>query len=61
LGCMRPKGRHRSETDLLSIKTGIDAIAFPEEEAITYAERHEYQVAYSHFCCAQIYKDTLKQ
>jgi uncharacterized radical SAM superfamily protein len=61
LGCMRPKGRRRSETDLLSIKTGIDAIAFPEEDAITYAEKHGYLVTYSHFCCAQIYKDILKQ
>ncbi|MEM4701070.1 MAG: radical SAM protein, partial [Candidatus Bathyarchaeia archaeon] len=37
LGCMRPKGKHRAETDILAIKAGIDAIAFPSEEAIKYA------------------------
>lgn len=34
LGCMRPKGKHRVETDTLALKAGADAIAFPAEEAI---------------------------
>jgi uncharacterized radical SAM superfamily protein len=37
---MRPKGKHRAETDTLAIKAGVDAIAFPAEEAIEYAEAH---------------------
>jgi len=57
LGCMRPKGRHRVETDVLALKAGVDGVAFPSEEAIKYAEKQGYQVAYSSFCCAQIYKD----
>lgn len=57
LGCMRPKGMHRSETDVLALKAGVDGVAFPSEEAIKYAEKQGYQVAYSSFCCAQIYKD----
>ncbi|HTY74735.1 MAG TPA: radical SAM protein [Candidatus Nanoarchaeia archaeon] len=57
LGCMRPKGKHRAETDILTLKAGIDGIAFPSEEAIKYTEKHGIQVKYSSFCCAQIYKD----
>jgi uncharacterized radical SAM superfamily protein len=57
LGCMRPKGKHRAETDVLALKAGVDGMAFPSEEAIKYAEKQSYQVAYSSFCCAQIYKD----
>ncbi|MGE5575386.1 MAG: radical SAM protein, partial [Ignavibacteria bacterium] len=36
LGCMRPKGKDRNETDLLALKAGVDAIAFPSEAAIDY-------------------------
>jgi hypothetical protein len=56
---MRPKGRHRAETDVLALKAGVDGVAFPSEEAIKYAEKQGYQTAYSSSCCAQIYKDLI--
>src|SRR3972149_5726614 len=43
LGCMRPKGKHRAETDILALKAGVNAIAFPSEEAIKYAENQGYK------------------
>jgi hypothetical protein len=57
LGCMRPKGKYRVETDILAIKAGVDAIAFPTEEAIRFAENQGYAIRFSSFCCSQIYKD----
>ncbi len=57
LGCMRPKGTNRSETDVLALKAGVDGVAFPSEEAIRYAKENGYAIAFSHFCCAQIYAD----
>jgi hypothetical protein len=60
LGCMRPKGKHRVETDILAIKAGVDAIAFPSEEAIKFAENQGYGVSFSSFCCSQIYLDISK-
>lgn len=57
LGCVRPKGRHRAETDILALKAGVDAIAFPSEEAIKHAMQHGYTLSFSQFCCAQIYAD----
>jgi lipoyl synthase len=57
LGCMRPKGKHRTETDLFALKAGIDGMAFPSEDAMKYAEKTGYKIAYSSFCCAQIYRD----
>jgi len=57
LGCMRPKGKHRSKTDILAIKAGVDAIAFPAEEAIKFAENQGYRIGFSSFCCSQIYAD----
>jgi len=58
LGCMRPKGKHREETDVLAVKAGVNAIAFPTEEAIRFAEKHGYDISFSSFCCSQIYADT---
>lgn len=57
LGCMRPRGRHRVETDTMAIKAGVDAIAFPSEEAVRFAEQHGRAVAFSSLCCSQIYVD----
>jgi uncharacterized radical SAM superfamily protein len=57
LGCMRPKGKHRARTDVLTIKAGVDAIAFPTEEAIRFAEREGYETSFSSLCCSQIYSD----
>jgi uncharacterized radical SAM superfamily protein len=57
LGCMRPKGKHRANTDVLALKAGVDAIAFPSEEAVDYAKKHGYEIAFSLYCCAQIYVD----
>jgi uncharacterized radical SAM superfamily protein len=57
LGCVRPKGKHRAETDVLALKAGVDAIAFPSEEAIRYAEAQGYPFDFSSCCCAQIYLD----
>ncbi|MEM3597056.1 MAG: radical SAM protein [Candidatus Bathyarchaeia archaeon] len=60
LGCMRPKGKHRTETDILAIKAGVDAIAFPAEEAIKFAEKEGYKLSFSSFCCAHVYVDALR-
>lgn len=57
LGCMRPKGKHRIETDILAIKAGVNGIAFPAEEAVEFAKNREYETVFSSFCCSQIYSD----
>lgn len=61
LGCMRPKGKMRAETDVLALKAGVDAIAFPSEEAIKYAQNKGFEVKFSSYCCAQIYLDAVNR
>ena len=61
LGCVRPKGKHRAETDVLALKSGVDALAFPSEEAIRYAEAQGYTFDFSSCCCAQIFRSVSKQ
>jgi uncharacterized radical SAM superfamily protein len=57
LGCMRPKGEHRTKTDILAIRAGVDAVAFPAEEAVDFARDQGYDTAFSSACCSQIYAD----
>jgi len=57
LGCMRPKGSHREKTDILAVRAGVDAIAFPTEEAIEFAQNQGHRITFSSFCCSQVYTD----
>ena len=57
LGCMRPKGKHKAETDMLAVKAGANAIAFPDEQAIKLAESLKLEASFSSLCCSQIFSD----
>jgi len=57
LGCMRPKGEHKVKTDMLAVKSGVNAIAFPAEEAVRLAEALGLEVTFSSLCCSQIFED----
>lgn len=57
LGCMRPKGKHKRETDLLALEAGVNAIAFPAEEAIHEAGLMQIETSFSSLCCSQIFED----
>jgi uncharacterized radical SAM superfamily protein len=60
LGCMRPKGKNRGITDILALKAGVDAVAFPSEVAVEYAKSKGYKTGFSSYCCAQMYVDAIK-
>jgi len=57
LGCMRARDGFRSRTEILAIKAGADAIAFPTEEAVKFAESRGLKTSFSSYCCSQIYLD----
>ncbi|MCW4024512.1 MAG: radical SAM protein [Candidatus Bathyarchaeota archaeon] len=54
LGCMRPKGKNRKETDVLALMAGVDGIAFPSEEAVKFAKEKGYNTVFLPYCCAQM-------
>ncbi|XHH10272.1 MAG: radical SAM protein [Candidatus Bathyarchaeia archaeon] len=60
LGCMRPKGKHRATTDVLALKAGVDAVAFPSQGAIDFVKRQGWTVLFSPYCCAQVFVDSAK-
>jgi uncharacterized radical SAM superfamily protein len=57
LGCMRPKGKHRVETDKLAVQAGVNAIAFPDTKAIQAAESFGLETVFSSLCCSQVFED----
>ncbi len=57
LGCMRPKGQHRIETDKLAVEAGVNAIAFPDANAIKAAENLGLETVFSSLCCSQVFED----
>jgi len=57
LGCMRPKGKHRAETDRQAVKAGVNAIAFPDEQAVELANSMQLETSFSSLCCSQIFGD----
>lgn len=54
LGCMRPKGKQRAQTDVLALKAGVDAVAFPSDAAVEYAKSRGCRAEFSSYCCAQL-------
>ena len=58
LGCMRPKGKNRAQTDVLALQAGVDGVAFPSSEAIEFALKADLKFSFSSYCCAQLYFDT---
>ncbi len=60
LGCMRPSGRHRVTTDVLAVNAGVNAIAYPEDEAVERARILGLKMHFHPACCAQIYVDLVQ-
>jgi len=54
LGCERPLGRHRQQTDKLAVTLGLDGIAFPSEQALDLAREEGLEIRTSPECCALI-------
>jgi len=59
LGCARPVGEHRILTDILAVKAGVNAIAFPAEDAIQFAKAMGLTATFSPICCSQIFADLM--
>lgn len=60
LGCARPTSEHRKKTDVLAVRAGVNAIAFPTDEAVLAARNMGLETIFSSMCCSQVYSDMLK-
>lgn len=61
LGCARPRGSHKIETDVLAIKAGVNGIAYPSEEACKFVEKLGLSVRFHDKCCSLAWRDFLAE
>jgi len=52
LGCAKPAGEYKRQTEMLAIENGFDGIAFPSDEAIDYACRQGRVPVFTEICCS---------
>ncbi len=54
LGCARPVGLHKAQTDVLAIQAGVDGMAVPSRQAYEEAERLGLEIVKMPTCCSLI-------
>lgn len=57
LGCVRPRGEHKSQTDMLAIRAGVSGIAYPSEKGYNFAKKAGLDIKFSEECCALAYRN----
>ena len=60
LGCARPPGLHRRETDAYAVMAGLDGIAFPADGTLAVAHAIGRPAVQEHSCCSVRSGQTIK-
>ncbi|MHA2026706.1 MAG: radical SAM protein [Candidatus Thorarchaeota archaeon] len=56
LGCARPMGQHKIDTDLVAIKSGTNGIALISQEGVDMARSLDLDPVFLDVCCSLAYK-----
>ena len=56
LGCARPMGRHKIETDKFAILSGANGIALISQEGVDFARENGLEPVFLDVCCSLAYK-----
>jgi uncharacterized radical SAM superfamily protein len=56
LGCARPKGRHRIDTDVFAIRSGMNGVALISQEGVDFAEHLGLVPIFEDVCCSLAYQ-----
>ncbi len=56
LGCARPLGRHKIETDIFAINSGVNGIAYISEEGVSHARDRGLTPVFYDVCCSLAYR-----
>lgn len=52
LGCARPRGRYGGAVDALSVRAGVNGVAYPSEAAYRLAVKNNLSVRFHDECCS---------
>jgi uncharacterized radical SAM superfamily protein len=56
LGCARPLGQHKIDTDLLAVKSGMNGVALISQEGVDFARQLGLMPVFEDVCCSLAYK-----
>jgi len=56
LGCARPMGKHKIETDKYAVLSGVNGIALISQEGADFARENGLEPAFLDVCCSLAYK-----
>ncbi|MFX1519329.1 MAG: radical SAM protein [Promethearchaeota archaeon] len=59
LGCARPKGYHKEETDILAIHAGVNGIAYITDAGVEEAQTLGLKIRHRELCCSLIISDII--
>lgn len=59
LGCARPMGQHKIDTDKYAVRSGTNGIALISQEGVDFARAQELNPVFEDVCCSLAYRDFL--
>jgi uncharacterized radical SAM superfamily protein len=59
LGCARPKGAHKIESDRFAIRSGVNGIALISQEGVDFAREKGLEPVFMDVCCSLAYQAVL--
>lgn len=59
LGCARPKGQHKIDTDKYAIRSGMNGIALISQEGVDFAREKGLNPMFEDVCCSLAYRALL--
>ncbi|MHA2152453.1 MAG: hypothetical protein ACXAAQ_10765 [Candidatus Thorarchaeota archaeon] len=60
LGCARPMGQHKIDTDLFAIESGINGVALISQEGVDFARSKDLEPVFLDVCCSLAYKSMIR-
>ncbi|MHA1771360.1 MAG: radical SAM protein [Candidatus Thorarchaeota archaeon] len=61
LGCARPLGQHKIDTDIYAVRAGVNGIAYISEQGVEEARSQNLNPAFLDVCCSLAYRHVRKQ
>ncbi|MGY5872410.1 MAG: radical SAM protein [Candidatus Thorarchaeota archaeon] len=59
LGCARPMGQHKIDTDMYAIRSGVNGIALISQEGVDFARKQGLEPTFEDVCCSLAFQTLL--
>jgi uncharacterized radical SAM superfamily protein len=59
LGCARPMGQHKIDTDMYAIRSGVNGIALISQDGVDFARERGLEPSFEDVCCSLAFQTLL--